>query len=217
MEKNNVLEKISNGRQYRNVCEFRVADTGSESELITEGHACTFNIPYVLYDWGDYIVREQIDSHAFDECDMSDVIMQYDHTGRVFARTRNNTLTVSPDKVGLFTRADLSKSSGGPGMYQDIANGVIDRMSFGFVVAEDKREITENNETGVTEVLRTITKISKLYDVSAVSIPANDGTDISARNFCDGLIEEIKAERLEAEKRKNEREKLQLKIKMFNI
>ena len=68
-------------------------------------------------------------------------------------------------------------------------------MSFGFVVKEDKREIVEDVENGMTKVMRTITQISKLYDVSAVSIPANDNTTISARNLGDGVINEIKTER----------------------
>lgn len=213
--KNDILEKIEKGRQYRSLKEFRTEE--SDGSLIVEGHACTFNEPYVLYDFGNYIVREQIDPNAFDECDISDVIMQYDHTGRVFARTRNKTLEVSTDNIGLHMRADLSKSSEGPDMYNDINNGIIDRMSFGFVASEDKREITEDKDSGITDVLRTITKVSKLYDVSAVSLPANDGTDISARNFSDGLIEEIKAERLKAEKRKRDLAKLDLKLKMLEI
>ena len=68
-------------------------------------------------------------------------------------------------------------------------------MSFGFVVKEDKREVTEDMQEGTTRVLGTITKISKLYDVSAVSIPANDNTTISARALSDGLIAEVKTER----------------------
>ena len=70
-------------------------------------------------------------------------------------------------------------------------------MSFGFVVGEDKRETTIDHENDVEIVTRTTTKITKLYDVSAVSIPANDATSISARRFADGVIERIKAERLE--------------------
>ena len=72
---------------------------------------------------------------------------------------------------------------------------------FGFKVKEDKREVTEDRETGTVDVLRTITKISKLYDVSAVSIPANDATSISARSYSEGVIEEIKEEILKREER----------------
>lgn len=191
-----ILEKISNGRQYRNIKQvFRALDEEGEEGTIVEGYASTFNDPYVLYDWGDYIVREQIDPKAFEGCDMNDVIFQYDHEGRVYARTRNNTLEVSTDEHGLKVKADLSGTEAGRQLYEEIKGGYTDRMSFGFVVAEDKREVVRDHEHNRIEVMRTITKISKLYDVSAVSLPANDGTEISARSFCDGLIEELEAER----------------------
>ena len=80
-------------------------------------------------------------------------------------------------------------------LYEEIKGGYITKMSFGFAVEEDKREETYNTETGITTVLRTITKIKKLYDVSAVSLPANDATEISARNYCDGVIAGLEEER----------------------
>ena len=99
-------EKIASGREYRNIqFEFRALD--ASDEMIVEGYATTFNDPYELYNSGDYIVEEQIDSRAFDECDMNDVIFQYNHEGRVFARTSNNTLEVVPDEKGLHIRANL--------------------------------------------------------------------------------------------------------------
>lgn len=140
---------------------------------------------------------EQVDPHAFDNCDMNDVIMQYDHEGRVFARTKNNTLQLATDETGLKVTADLSGTEIGRQLYTEIKGGYTDKMSFGFVVAEDKREVTRDLENHITTVNRTITKIKKLYDVSAVSLPANDATSISARKFLDGEIERIKAERLQ--------------------
>ncbi len=199
-----ILDKVLEGRQYRHTAEFRVkrdaAGVDEENDsMIVEGYASTFNEPYVLYDDGEFRILEQVDANAFAETDMSDVIMQYDHEGRVFARTRNNTLTVAPDSKGLLATADLSGTTIGRQLYEEIDKGYTDRMSFGFTIAEDKREVTRDHENNITTVLRTITKVGKLYDVSAVSIPANDGTNISSRNFCDGLIAEIKAERLAAE------------------
>ena len=87
-------------------------------------------------------------------------------------------------------------------------------MSFGFRVGKDKTEQTEERdaETGMitVNILRTIMEISKLYDVSAVSIPANDATSISARNFCDGVIEEIKGEFLAREQRERQKQKIRI-------
>ena len=193
-------KKIESGREYRSMkMEARASD---DDKMIVEGYATTFNQPYVLYSYGDYTVREQVDPHAFDDCDMTDVIMQYDHEGRVFARNRNNTLKLDVDSTGLKITADLSGTEIGKQLYEEIKGGYTDRMSFGFVVGEDKKIYTEDREKGTEECLRTITKITKLYDVSAVSIPANDSTSISARRYADGVIDGIKAERLEREKLK---------------
>lgn len=197
-----ILERIDAGRTYRNmdIMTARAAQEGESERYAVEGYATVFDTPYLLYDSGNYRVYEQVDARAFDGCDMSDVIMQYDHEGRVFARTSNNTLDVAPDKKGLHITGKLGGTDIGRGIYEDIRNGYINKMSFGFRIGETKREITEDVEHNATTVLRTITKISKLYDVSAVSLPANDATEISARGFCDGLIAELKAERLERAK-----------------
>lgn len=120
-----------------------------------------------------------------------------DYEGRVFARTKNDTLQLATDETGLKVTADLSGTEIGRQLYTEIKGGYTDKMSFGFVVAEDKREVTRDLENHITTVNRTITKIKKLYDVSAVSLPANDATSISARKFLDGEIERIKAERLQ--------------------
>ena len=152
---------------------------------------------------------EQVDPGAFRDCDMSDVIMQYDHEGRVFARNKNGTLSLEVDNVGLKIRADLSGTDIGHQLYQESKGGYTDKMSFGFLVAEDRREYVEDRENNHETCTRTLLKISKLYDVSAVSIPANDMTSISARRFADGVIGEIQAERL---KRADAVRKIKLKL-----
>lgn len=207
-----IQAKLDEGRQYRNidVSSFERRADDDKGEKIVEGYATTFNQPYQLWSYDGYTVIEQIDARAFDDCDMSDVIMQYDHEGRVFARISNETLSLNADSVGLKIRADLGGTEIGRELFEEIQGGYTTKMSFGFKVGEDKREITENREDNTVTVLRTITKISKLYDVSAVSLPANDATSISARSFCDGLIAELKSERLAHEKR--ERQKKQIKI-----
>jgi HK97 family phage prohead protease len=203
------LNRLEDGREYRSmVMTVRAAgeDTG---EMIVEGYATTFNQPYTLYTSRYYTIVEQIDPGAFNGCDMSDVIFQYDHTGRVFARNKNGTLSLEVDSVGLKIRADLSGTEIGRQLYQEIKGGYTDKMSFGFIVAEDRREYVEDRENEHETCTRTITKVSKLYDVSAVSIPANDMTSISARRFADGVIGEIKAERL---KRADAARKIKLKL-----
>lgn len=203
------LNRLEDGREYRSmIMTVRAAgeDTG---EMIVEGYATTFNQPYTLYTSRYYTIVEQIDPGAFNGCDMSDVIFQYDHTGRVFARNKNGTLSLEVDSVGLKIRADLSGTEIGRQLYQEIKGGYTDKMSFGFVVAEDRLVYMEDRENEHETCTRTITKVSKLYDVSAVSIPANDMTSISARRFADGVIGEIKAERL---KRADAARKIKLKL-----
>ena len=214
-----LLEKVSQGRQYRNIKEIRVAERaeGEEESYKVRGYATTYNEPYTLYSDEDIEIREQVAPTAFDNADMSDVIMQYNHEGRVFARTRNKTLSWESDEHGLLIDADLGGTEIGRQLYEEIQGGYTDRMSFGFTV--DSEEVEEQREKGKRTVyLRTITKIGKLYDVSAVSIPANDGTEISARSFIDGLIEKEKAERLieqEAEKRSKAKAKLELELELL--
>lgn len=204
------LRRMDDGREYRSmVVTVRALD--DSQDMVVEGYATTFNQPYLLYDGRYYKVWEQIAPTAFDECDMTDVIMQYDHAGRVFARNKNGTLTLAVDAIGLKMTASLGGTDIGRQLYQEIKGGYTDKMSFGFMVAEDQRVSTVDHENDVETITRTITKIKKLYDVSAVSIPANDMTSISARRYADGVIDGIKAERLE---RANKRKKLKLLLEV---
>lgn len=209
--------KIEEGRQYRTAQQI----TGSDDEtMIVEGYASTFEEEYPMggFEMGGtaYCFYEQVDRHAFDECDMSDVIMQYDHEGRVLARTRNNTLEISTDEHGLKIRADLSKSALGRGLYEDIKNGIVDRMSFGFTIEDDKQEESSIDDN-TRKILRTITKVGKLYDVSAVSFPANEGTEISARSYQEGVIESKRQELQKREENEAKRKALILKLKIAQL
>lgn len=198
--------------EYRKIdvknLEIRSSDNG---DMIVEGYATTFNDPYVLWRDGDYTVMEQVDPDAFNGADMKDVIMQYDHEGRVFARIRNKTLEVVPDGHGLFVRAFLGGTELGRQLYEEIKGGYTDRMSFGFTVSADERK-EEKDADGKITVTRTIKQIGKLYDVSAVSIPANDATEISARSFADGVIREAMEEAHAIEVRRQNIQKIKILI-----
>lgn len=184
-----------NDREYRNIAGNLAPQ---EDEKRVTGYATTFDVPYKLYGSNSYEIWEVIDKKAFDKTDMEDVIMQYDHEGRVFARTRNNTLALRSDEHGLLIDADLGGTELGRQLYEEIKGGYTDKMSFGFTVRGDKWE--DEMIDGVQKSTRTITDIGKLYDVSAVSIPANDSTSLSVRSLTDGAIERLKAERLERER-----------------
>lgn len=177
-----------------------------ETEHYVEGFATTFDTPYLLYEWDGVKFYEVIDRNALAGADVSDVIMQYDHAGMVFARNKMAkgkppSLLVEPQESGLFIAADLGLTDEARAMYDTIDKGLVYKMSWAFRVAED----AYNKDTRT----RTILKVSKVYDISAVSYPANADTEIAARSWIDGVIE---AERREALAR--QRQLLLLKIKL---
>ena len=189
--------RLSDGREYRSI-----VMEARDDDFVVEGYATTFDQPYLLWDDGEVRVYEQIAPGAFDDCDMQDVIMQYNHLGRVFARTRNNTLQLAIDNVGLKIRAVLGGTDLGKQVYEEVKGGYTDKMSMGFRVDEDERTEVRDPSSNIWIVTRTIKKIKKLYDVSAVSMPANDMTSISARMLADGAIEAAAAERLRRDTKK---------------
>ena len=200
-------------REYRRIdaglMETRTAEDGAK---IVEGYATTFNQPYQLWRDKEMTVNEQVDRNAFAETDMTDVIMQYDHEGRVFARIANGTLDLEADEHGLRIRANLGGTEIGRQLFEEIQGGYTNKMSFGFTVTGEERKTTKDADGHIT-VLRTITKIGKLFDVSAVSLPANDATEISARNVGDGLIAEVLKEVQAEEARKAQIEEIRRILK----
>lgn len=196
------MPMIPNEREYR---DFTLTVIEKEDDEIKEvkGYASTFNQPYTLYEDDEVVIQEQVSERAFDNADMSDVIMQYDHQGRVFARMSNGTLEVTPDEEGLAIRANLGGTDIGRQLYEEIKGGYTTKMSYGYRVSGSEWE-RKTLEDGRLLDLRTVTQVSKVYDVSAVSLPANDGTSISVRTLTDGEVEKVKAERraFELEKRK---------------
>ena len=215
---------VNSNREYRNMAILAPQEDRSEGEekKIVVGYASTFEEPYLLHEGQGWRLMEVVDHGAFEKTDMSDVIMQYDHRGRVFARISNNTLEVTPDEKGLFIKADLGGTEIGRELYEEIRGGYTDKMSFGFTVDGEMEERTQTPE-GIDVYTRHITSVKKLYDVSAVSIPANDGTTIAAdatarsiSDLTDGVIERIQAERLAEEKRETERQRVAVKAKALS-
>lgn len=212
---------IKNDREYRNFRAYELkAQEGTEETRggTVTGYASTFE----EYDlWSDdteagykEIWREQISPDAFRDADMTDVVFLRDHAGQVFARTKNGLINISVDDKGLYTQTDLTKTSGARQMYEDIEAGNYTQMSFAFRV---KDSTWETFREGVDIVYkRTITAIEKVFDISAVAFPANPTTDISpaTRAAFDGAIESLRAEGLEAERRKQEEARAQLEIKL---
>ena len=202
-------------REYRSMpLNIKKRAEGEEKSYIVEGYATTFGDTYELYRDGRYIVKERVDKDAFANTDMSDVVFQFDHEGRVYARTKNGTVELNVDNIGLHQKTDLGRTSSSRAAFEDIEAGNYYQMSFAFTVTDDEYE-EEEQDNGDIILTRTIKEIGKLYDVSAVSFPANPYTSISARTkeLCDGEIAKIEAERLHREEIRNKREAILARLR----
>jgi HK97 family phage prohead protease len=200
---------IRNDREYRNVGSFEKRDENEEKNYFVTGYASTFE-PYLLFEDMGVKFYERIEPTAFDGADMSDVVFLRDHEGQVLARTKNGLIELSTDAHGLFTRTNLGATEAAREMFEEIDVGNYSQMSFSFVVEPETDVYEEKGDT----VTRIITRVRKLYDISAVAFPANPGTDIgvSFRSKFDGVIERRTAERLKAERM---REIVRLKAKIM--
>lgn len=184
---------MNKNREYRSAEGFAAAEAAETLEL--RGTPIVFDTPTCLFECEGIKYFEIIASGALDNCDMSDFIFNYNHSGRVYARNRNKSLeyilTSSSFEVLAHLRAN---DAGHKQFYDDIQSGLIDKMSFSFVPSEEKYD--RDTRT------RTITKIKKLYDVAAVDFPAYNDTNIAARSFFNAEREkEAKLAELAARKR----------------
>lgn len=163
-----------------------------EQSYKTRGYWTVFSTEYELYPrMGDWPAEyEQIDPHAFDDADMSDVIFQLNHEGSPLARQRNGSLSIGIDSHGGWAEADLGGCQQGRDVFESIQNGLIAEMSFGFTIADDENgygATYTRDEQG--DYHTTITRVSKVFDVSCVSIPASPATEIHARSAIGAAIE----------------------------
>ena len=195
--------KLKNERQIRALQVFMPTPEAKriDSNYYVEGYAARYE-PYVLFELDDGPIFEKFERGCFDDCDMSDIIFQLNHQGTVMARQSNGSLVVEADDNGLFTAADLGRTDAARKLYEEISTGMITKMSWGFIIGECHYD----------QSTRTIihTKVKKIFDVSAVSIPANNNTEINARSWVDGVIDLAARSEAELDER---RRRLLLKIK----
>jgi HK97 family phage prohead protease len=190
---------MNKNKEYRSAdiaaCrEFKEQD--EEKQLIVEGYAAVIEQPTVICDIDGVKYCEIIDKDAFVGADMSNVPMKYNHSNDflVLARTRNKTLQLEVDSIGLKVRANLANTTAGQDLYTLIERGDIDKMSFGFTVTKDSYDAITHT--------RRILQFGKIWDVSAVDTPAYDGTSISARDYFSAQAEmQKRAEQEEQRKR----------------
>lgn len=142
-----------------------------EDEMIIEGYALKFESPATHYGMTEVLARG-----CLDEADMSDVVMRYNHedTYLLMARTRNKSLELEVDDIGLRFVAHLIPTQSNRDVYEAVKSGLLDKCSFAFTC---KEEIWNEEEQ-----LRTIVKIDKLFDIAVVNVPYYDDTEVVARN-----------------------------------
>lgn len=184
------------------VKEIRLVDMRAldEDGMIVEGYAAVFDIVTNL-GW----INETIDRHAFDNADMSDIVMKYNHESSILplARTRGGSLQFTIDEHGLKIRAKLPDTSINRDIYILIRAGILSKMSFAFTVRSEEYDYDTDT--------RKILEFDKIFDVSVVDVPAYETTEIYARSK-----EQYEAEKRLYEEKKNkqkfniEKEKLKL-------
>lgn len=193
--------------------EIRLAEvelTEVEDKMILEGYAIIYNDETLIGD-EEYGFYETISPDAITADAIKDVPMKYNHNDAflIIARTKNGSLELTSDDIGLKVRAELLDTQTNRDIYKMVKSGLLDKMSFAFTVKEQ----TWSHEGSIPK--RLITKIDRLYDVSIVDIPAYDNTSIFARSL-ESMDLELRAMDLAKKKDKEVlvRKRLNLKIKI---
>ena len=144
-----------------------------EQKMVLEGYAIVFDQETLIGDKEKGFI-ESIDRNALRDANMKDVPMKYNHDDSflIIARTRNNSLRLTVDDIGLKVRAELIDTDSNKDIYKMVKAGLLDKMSFAFTVSSQKIDRSGDIPK------RTITGIDRLYDVSIVDLPAYDQTSI---------------------------------------
>src|SRR5690554_3647485 len=200
--KKQIIDKRSKNNYIR-MADIQATEPTSidDGKMIVEGLAVVFDQPTVLFKLDDGTeIKEVIERGALDNTDVSDCFFKYNHSNHTMgmARVKNGTLQLEIRDEGLFIRAELADTTAGRDLYELVKRGDIDKMSFAFDIEEE--------EFDQEQYMFRVKKISKLWDVAAVNVPAYDGTKIYARRLED--VEAFRAKEAEAlvEKKKAEEE-----------
>ncbi len=196
---------MSENKEFeQRLIEIRAVD-GSDEKMTIEGYAITYDKP-ATHQYGSRKFTETIKAGALDNTDMKDVPLRYNHNDNVMimARTRNKSLRLIKDNVGLKIEADLLDTQSNRDLYKGVKEGLIDKMSFAFKVADGG----DTWSFGDKETTREVNNIERLFDVSVVDTPFYDSTSIYARSL----------ELLDSEEKRldslNELEVMKLKLKI---
>ena len=148
----------------------------SDNVITVSGYAAVFNQEATI---GDYFI-ERIAPGAFSSAiTRDDVVFLINHEGLPMARTRSRTLKLTEDERGLFMESELDPDDTDVKLIiPKMRRGDLDKMSFRFTPMKQ-----EWDDTGELPV-RTLLEVG-LSDVSIVTFPAYEGTDIALRSLQD--------------------------------
>ena len=179
-----------------------------EQKMVLEGYAIVFDQETLIGDKEKGFI-ESIDRNALKNANMKDVPMKYNHDDSflIIARTRNNSLRLTVDDIGLKVRAELIDTDSNKDIYKMVKAGLLDKMSFAFTVSTQKIDRSGDIPK------RTITGIDRLYDVSIVDLPAYDQTSIVVGRSLALVDTELMAMDMEDQKKKAEIIKKRIHIK----
>ena len=167
---------------------------GESEKMVVEGYPIVFGEETFIYEKGGFF--EKVDRNAFDGADMDDVALKYNHNDNVFlmARTRNGSLTLTPDDHGVFMHAELIDTETNKDVYKMVRSGLLTEGSFAFTVEDETEEMQDGQRH------RTIKKVGTLFDVSICPWGAyGDRTEIFARKRA--ALESAEKEKAEALRR----------------
>ena len=163
-----------------------------DKDMTVEGYALKFDKETVIgsnkYGW-----REKIAKTALDGAKLNNVVLNFNHSmSDLLAGVKNKSLTLTVDETGLKITAAIIDTSLGRDVYKLIKGGLINRMSFAATIGESDWTYADWDSDELDS--RVILRLDTLYDVSAVTFPAYEDTEISARGLSADFKADLKAE-----------------------
>lgn len=209
------LEKMIRDKDYHRVMEVRARTEeraeGEETkrDMIIEGTPIVYDAETELFRFKNYegkmvIYNEVIAKGAVDDkTRMKNCFMKFNHSEDVFpvARVKNGSLELTSQDDGVHMKAKVIDTPTGRELFKLVEEGILDRMSFAFVIDRDNGSVIESEEDDEKIVVkRTINHISDLYDVAAVMVPAYEQTSLHARckEDVETYLKQVEADKREA-------------------
>lgn len=165
-----------------------------ENSRTVEGYALKFNTR--SQPLADNYFIETLDKRCLDNTDMSNVVATFNHDQSKLLGRSGVNLTLAKDDIGLRFKIDLPNTTTANDVLEEVRMGILSQCSFAFTLPDDDADVwTRSNEEDV-EYKRTILSIDKLYDVSVVTTPAYQDTNVSVGARSKQAVEKLKGESL---------------------